>query len=113
MTLESELKRVADGLEAVDNALAKLLQLAAPPRMVEPQQSLDPELYGATQWRGGHLQRTPIPMPTADAHVAFLSGQWKRRDGHGVQKPHVAIPPDEPVQQLDPWARRSPPTVDV
>lgn len=78
-----------------------------PLMMTEP---TDEELYGATQWRSYIERAQPEPTPIRDAIDRYLSGQWKRRDGTGVQrgKPDTRI-----TQELDPWARRSPPAVDV
>jgi len=115
MTLETELKSLAGRIEAVDFTLGKLVELAQrlayPPQMVEPPAGYDPELYGATQWRTGHLVQAPRDTVQP---IDYMSGQWKRRDGHGVQDDlGSGVGKMLKTQQLDPWAIRSPEAKDV
>lgn len=89
-SLVVNLWRIADALEAM------LERIPSPPRARE---ELPP---------GGEAGQP--------AHEKYLSGQWKRRDGHGVQKSvtlseHTVGSP--PVgTQLDPWILRDVPAID-
>ena len=103
-------QRIADRLDAIDASLGLILQalqqLGEPLRVLSQPPMLPEITMPVATPRADDIIG---PEPPTDAHVAFISGQWKRRQGdviHGQKAGSVQRgPPDAPI---DPWVRKVP-----
>ena len=122
MTIEKDLNRIALALESISNNLQRL---ADPPIMRAPD-ALDQLLDEHPGVPGSIAPLSEAPPPDwappgqqppqtqIDPSVAFISGQWKRRQGHELYDTGSAAARGAKGSSgpLDPWVRVDVPNVE-
>ena len=106
MTIETDLKKIAEALDTISRQLAQ----PRPPMFTSTPDALD-QLFPPS----GFVSYTAMPRVT-DASQVYLSGTWKRRDGHWLYDtsttPKTPAQRGDPHATLDPWVRVDVPAID-